>query len=385
MYLANLKILLIESDDEYQNLYKNAIEKTELIENITFSNDFEHAIKDFTVNYYDIIVMDISSSKKQGIKFLKNIRKIRKKILFIMLADRSDNDTFVDILQYRLIETIMKQDVKDFERSIQILKIQFSFIFNQYFKEKIYEEGDIYKELKDDLKASIESSDNYDYEEMEKEETEKIEDIEKVNFNKSNILEFKKIDFILIATSTGGPGALEKVLKNINMNIDVPVLVVQHMPSGFTKGLAENLDRKVKIYVTEAEDGEIVERGVTYIARGGVHMEVKRDSENCKIALIYDKPVNNVIPAADVLFESIAKEYKSAYILAIVLTGMGSDGKKGIVELKKNCNCYCITQSEDSCIVYGMPMAVYEEGLSDEVLDVELIGNRINEILKFRS
>jgi len=190
---------------------------------------------------------------------------------------------------------------------------------------------------------------------------------------------FKDPDLVLITSSTGGPSALEKVLTKIDKNIKKPVLVVQHMPVGFTKRLAEAFDKKCTIEVSEASDNELITNNI-YIAKGGYHMIIYGNYPNYRTRLIQTSTVNGVMPAADVLFESVAKICKNRKVLVVVLTGMGSDGKNGVSILKESCKTYCITQSEKSCIVYGMPKSVYEAGLSDIVLDLDKIAEKINSI-----
>lgn len=187
-------------------------------------------------------------------------------------------------------------------------------------------------------------------------------------------------DVLLIASSTGGPTALEVVLTGLNEHLDKPVLIVQHMPPNFTKIFAKALNQKCKLEVLEGSDGESLKNGRAIIAPGDFHMFLKGAYNNIKIGLDQSGPVNCVRPAADVLFKSAAEIFAGRKVLAVVLTGMGSDGTNGVRELKEKCDCYCITQSESSCTIYGMPRSVYEAGLSDEVLDLKLIAGRITEL-----
>jgi two-component system chemotaxis response regulator CheB len=150
------------------------------------------------------------------------------------------------------------------------------------------------------------------------------------------------------------------------------------MPPIFTASLASSLDRKSALLVKEAEAGERVQPNTVYIAPGGQHMTVSTDF--C-IGLNSDPPENSCRPAVDVLFRSVGQAYKRN-ILALVMTGMGRDGASGVEVLKKTTNCYCITQSEQSCTVYGMPRSVDELGLSDERVDLSQLSTRIQTLLK---
>jgi len=177
-------------------------------------------------------------------------------------------------------------------------------------------------------------------------------------------------EIVLIAASTGGPFALESIIPKLSKDFPVPILLVQHMPASFTENMAHNLNNKSQINVKVAEHREDLTSGTVYIAPGGTHM--KLGAKN-KIRLDDSPPIHGVRPAADVLFESVAEHFKGSKVLVIVLTGMGSDGKDGLVALKDKKDCFCLAQSERTCVVYGMPRAVVEEGLADKVLDIEMI------------
>lgn len=190
-----------------------------------------------------------------------------------------------------------------------------------------------------------------------------------------------KPDIIAIASSTGGPSALRKVCAKLSENIDVPILIVQHMPKGFTRSLAESLNVISKLEVKEAEDGEEIKPGKIYLASGGLHTIVSYE-RNKKVIRMEDSPsINGVKPAADRLFMSISEIYKGKNVLAVVVTGMGKDGAVGVKYIKTNCHCFCITESKKTAVIYGMPKSVVELGLSDEEVDLEKIPEEINRIV----
>lgn len=189
-------------------------------------------------------------------------------------------------------------------------------------------------------------------------------------------------DVVVIASSTGGPAALDTVLTGLPAAIKQPILIVQHMPKAFTKLLADTLNRNCKLPVSEAKAAEIVRNGHIFIAPGGQHMTVEKSASGQKmIHLAKDKVVNGVCPAADVLFHSIAEVYQGKKVLALILTGMGRDGQQGVMAMKQACDCYCMTQSERSSVVYGMPGSIAVAGLSDESVDLKQIPHRLRQIL----
>lgn len=189
-----------------------------------------------------------------------------------------------------------------------------------------------------------------------------------------------KYGIIAIACSTGGPQALHKLLPMLPADLGVPIVVLQHMPQGFTKSLAIRVNDISQLTVKEAEEGEILRPDVVYIAQGGNHFEVRGKAGKLFAHVYNGPPVNNLKPNADVMYESLIDVDVGA-VLCVVLTGMGSDGTKGIASLKAKKEVYCITQSEESCVVYGMPRAVDLSGLSDESLPLDKIASSINKII----
>lgn len=185
-------------------------------------------------------------------------------------------------------------------------------------------------------------------------------------------------DLVVIASSTGGTSALEVICKNLPAGFAKTILVVQHMPAELTKKFARSLDKKCQLPVLEAQKGDPLKPGQVMIAPGGVHMIIQAGkATNLVVDLEDTPPVNGVRPSADVLFYSLAKTCRGKRILAVILTGMGSDGMLGVQEMKKAGDCYCLAQSERTCIVYGMPKSVVEAGLADAVADLQEIPARI--------
>ncbi|MCL1940365.1 MAG: hypothetical protein FWG09_00375 [Synergistaceae bacterium] len=188
----------------------------------------------------------------------------------------------------------------------------------------------------------------------------------------------EKFSILLFAASTGGPAAIEVIFSGLPKKLPLPVLIVQHMPALFTKNLAGNLSRQFSVDISEASGGESLKDGKILIAPGGCHMVIDKDK---KTTLNDGEAVNGVKPSADVLFTSVAEQFKGEKILAVVLTGMGSDGTEGVKELKRSCECFCIAQNEESCVVYGMPRAIVEAGLHDRIAGIGTISGLISKLL----
>ena len=169
-----------------------------------------------------------------------------------------------------------------------------------------------------------------------------------------------KIEIIAIGISTGGPNALRDVFRDIDPDIKQPILVVQHMPAGFTQEFANSLNNICPLEVTEAKDGEPILSGHVYIAPGSYHMFVDHKPLGNFIKLSQDAPRNGHRPSCDVLFESVAEIYKN-HALGVIMTGMGRDGAAQITEMRKK-GAWTLGQNKESSIVYGMPKVAFEMG-----------------------
>ena len=171
--------------------------------------------------------------------------------------------------------------------------------------------------------------------------------------NKSNI------DIIAIGASTGGPEAITKVLQNLPASTP-PVVITQHMPPKFTEMFAQRLNRLSQMEVREAKDGDRLETGVAIVAAGDNHMRVKKDSQGYYISSKMEEKVSGHCPSVDVLFESVAIAAKGRAV-GVILTGMGSDGAKGLFSMK-NAGAFTIGQDMESSVVYGMPKVAFTSG-----------------------
>ena len=181
-----------------------------------------------------------------------------------------------------------------------------------------------------------------------------------------------------IGVSTGGPKALMEIIPKLPASFPAPVLIVQHMPPVFTGQLARRLDQISSLRVKEASHGEPVQKGTVYIAPGDYHMEVKASGKVKNIFLHQGPPENACRPAVDPLFRSLAEVYNGTTV-ALVLTGMGQDGMRGVQRIKER-GGVVLAQDEKTSTVYGMPRVVVEAGLADMVLSLPEIPIKLQEI-----
>ncbi len=182
-------------------------------------------------------------------------------------------------------------------------------------------------------------------------------------------------NLVAIGTSTGGPVALQKILTQLPAAFPVPILVVQHMPADFTQPFAERLNQLCQLKIKEAEDGDRLEAGHVLLAPGGRQMLVERARHHTCVRIIESTPEQHYHPSVDVTFSSAAQAFPGA-VLALVLTGMGADGRAGSELLKKG-GATVWAQNEASCVVYGMPMAVVNARLADRVLPLTEFGHAL--------
>jgi two-component system chemotaxis response regulator CheB len=180
---------------------------------------------------------------------------------------------------------------------------------------------------------------------------------------------------VAIGTSTGGPEALAHLLPVLTRQSTVPLLIVQHIIPGMTGFLAESLGRKCAYRVVEASDGQVIEPSTAYIGPQGKHMIVRKQQNRTVIGLIDQPPENGFRPSVDVLFRSVAAVYGQSAV-AVVLTGMGTDGAKGIGPLNR-AGAYIIAQDEATSVVWGMPRAAVATNLVDAVLPLDRIGKTV--------
>jgi two-component system chemotaxis response regulator CheB len=302
----------------------------------------------------DVITLDVEMPKMDGIQTLKEIKNKSINIPIIMLSSISQRGTqlTMECLELGAFDFIPKPSGTI---SLDISKV------------------------KEDLVEKIKLANQRN----SRGRVKRVEEPPKIAFVTQNKLTDTlkrtntKIEAVVIGASTGGPKALYSVITAFPEKLGVPVLVVQHMPAGFTKAFAERLNSNSDIKVVEAVDGQVIEADVVYIAPGGYHMEVGLDK---KIHLNSEPSIWGVRPAVDKLFISAAKVY-GGRLLSAVLTGMGKDGAQGTVEVKRTGG---VTFSEDAstCTIYGMPKAAFETGMVDEVLPLNDIAINIQKLLR---
>ena len=197
--------------------------------------------------------------------------------------------------------------------------------------------------------------------------------------SKEESVEYEYI--VAMGISTGGPKLLNQLITNLEAEAAATYVIVQHMPPGFTKPLAERLNSISKLQVKEAEHGEKLKRGVVYIAPGGKQLHITNRSAP-QINITDEDPYKGHRPSVNVMFNSLsALGLNDKRIIAIIMTGMGTDGLEGVTNLKNAQNCTVIAQNKESSTVYGMPKAIVNAGLADYIVSAEEIHQIIKKIV----
>lgn len=301
-------------------------------------------------NKYAAVLLDINMPKMNGIEVLEQLEKYHIRLTVI------------------LVSTVAKRDAKETIRALELGAFDFVTKPENFLKMK----GDNFKnQLLQCLSVAtnqILTSEDSEAEYIKPASKAKRE----VILNKSDASKL-----IALACSTGGPKALQAVIPRLPVNMDAAMLVVQHMPEGFTKTLAGRLNELSKVTVKEAEDGDIIQKGIVYIAKGGHQMRLVRQiSGESKLSITLEPSRYGLRPCADIMYESLID---SAFdeVTCVVLTGMGSDGTKGIKQLDQKKRIYVIAQNEATSTVYGMPKVIKEAGLADEVLPLNEVADAI--------
>ena len=191
----------------------------------------------------------------------------------------------------------------------------------------------------------------------------------------------KQVEIIGLGTSTGGPQALLQLIPALPADLSVPVVVVQHMPAGFTKSLAESIDKRSHLMCREAEDGDPLKPGIVLVAPGGRHMVVERSAGGGGVARLHDDPPEHSCrPAVDVLFRSLEQHF-GASALGAVLTGMGEDGAAGAAAMRK-AGAVVLAQDEATSVVWGMPARCVECDGADRVVPLSAVAPMLARIVE---
>lgn len=349
------KILVVDDSALMRRVICDIIEKDDRFEVADRATNGLEAFDLLSRNTYDAVVLDVNMPKMNGIQLLEELHKfkIRCRIMMNSTDTKEGAKVTLDALELGALDFVHKPD-----NAMDCRSGAFQEVFLR----------------------TLESVANSQFPVFESRE--KIEEVRATNQKMLEILKKKPVKvpgnkIVAIASSTGGPKALQSVIPRLPATLDAPVLLVQHMPVGFTGPLAERMDNLSEIKVVEATEGMELEKGVVYIAKAGMHMNVVPGRSGSYTIHMSDEPNREgVKPCANYMYESLAN-CMFDNIVCVVMTGMGADGTEGIRNLKNSKKAFVISQNQESSTIYGMPKAVFNAGLSDQVVSLDQIAQEI--------
>ena len=347
------KILIIDDSALMRTVLSDIINSDSRFKVVDKARDGIEGLDLLKKNTYDAVVLDINMPRMDGITMLKEVQKanIKAKIMMASTDTKEGAKVTMDALDLGALDFVHKPDRASECRG-----------------------EDFTKHFINTLAAVAESkapTHTKAFTFQDARESRKV--VELVTKSASKITGNR---IVAIASSTGGPRALQSVIPKLPKNLKTPVVLVQHMPEGFTASLAERLDSLSDIKVKEAAEGDVIKAGTVYISRGGKHMHIVKSGGRSTIHYVDGPTREGVRPCANFMYESLVdSDYDE--VCCVVMTGMGADGTEGIKNLKSKKKVYVIGQEESTCTVYGMPKAVATAGLVDQVVKLDNIAQEI--------
>lgn len=342
------KVLIIDDSVVNRRALINNLQSENRIEVCGFAANGNIGWTKIGISKPDVILLDIDMPEMGGLELLKKIRQNGIKTPVIMLSSHDEAEQTIDALAYGANDYLNKPpNLSNSDEAVRFVGgevIPKIMCYSPYYETK-QAGGSGPERPRENHKRSV----------------------------------FPRIDVLAVGVSTGGPKALQTFLSGFRGKIDVPVLIVQHMPPKFTSLLAERLTLETGLHVIEGFSGAVVESGKVILAPGDFHMIVKREAAAYKIELNQWPLENSCRPAVDVLFRTVADVY-GENALAVILTGMGQDGLIGCEHIKK-VGGQVLVQDKNTSVVWGMPGAVVSGGLADGVFPIEKLSDEVTDII----
>ncbi|UMZ73383.1 protein-glutamate methylesterase/protein-glutamine glutaminase [Natranaerofaba carboxydovora] len=365
-----INVLVVDDSAFMRKVVSDIVESGKGLKVISTARNGKQAIEKIKELNPDVVTLDIEMPELDGLETLKKLKSLGIKIPVIMLSSFTTEGSKATLkaLELGAVDFVAKPS-GPISLDIHTVKTELIEKIQIASKAKVHTERDEQKDKKD-----FESTTETTVKPARKPKPKVEPDLKVVKQTGEEFI-------IAIGASTGGPRALNEVIPKLPQNIPACVLITQHMPAGFTKLMGERLSSVSQLNVKEAEDGDRLEPGKAFIAPGGFHLKLKKDSSGTKglrsLKIVLDKspPVKGLRPSVDIMFESISNlaEIKK---LAVILTGMGSDGAEG-VKMIKDSGGQVIVEDESSCVVFGMPRAAQKTGVVDKTLHLSSIASEI--------
>lgn len=326
---------------------------------------------------YDAVILDINMPKMNGLELLEQLQKhrINLKVIMVSTLTKEGAKETIIALERGAFDFVTKPEnylkAKEDSFKNRILDMLATATGASVAVSSAEKVGDRTTGINSRLSAdkNLGTVKNADYVAVNKRM--KFAKHKRMNGTKEG-----KKKLVALACSTGGPKSLQSVIPMLPKDLDAPMVLVQHMPAGFTNSLAQRLNDISQIAVKEAADGDILKKGQVYIAPGGKQMKIIKDKACYRISIVDEAARDGLKPCANIMYESLM-DSDFDEITCVVLTGMGADGTNGIGMLGEKNNIYVIGQDEKTSVVYGMPKAIAEAELVDEVVPLEQVAKAI--------
>lgn len=376
-----IKIMLVDDSSVIRSLLRQYIAKDADMAVITEAQDGEDALKKAAQFKPDVILLDVEMPKMDGITALPKLLELLPKAKIIMCSTLTERGAVISLkaLSLGAVECLAKPSSNGGDSVMQLfehlLLRTIRGLFPDRIQKKVFQSTQTKQRVEDETVKLLRSKNTAP-------EAPQATNINRIAQEDCTLSDLSRAyggtpKVIAIGSSTGGPQALYTVLKNLQ-NINIPIVITQHMPPKFTTMLAEHITQQCKIECIEAQDGIKVEPNKAYLAAGGFHMLFKKVGNDTIIKLDDGPPINFCKPAVDPMMQSLIKIYGQT-ILGVILTGMGQDGLEGGKELIKN-NGRLIAQDKETSTVWGMPGAVASAGLCHKILPLDEIGPWIKKL-----
>lgn len=362
--MTNLKVLVVDDTILYRKIVSDILAEIPGVTVVGSAGNGNTALHRIASLKPDLITLDIEMPQMNGIQVLEHIRqeKIEASVIMVSTLTVKGGEMTIRALELGAFDFITKPQSGKMEENIRSVSRRLKPVVEMLLRRKSLTENRYGK-----------ASDLPDRKESRT-----------VKAPKPIVSSMPKSrsEIVAIGISTGGPNALAQMMPRLPADINVPVLIVQHMPPVFTLSLAKSLNEKCALTVKEAENGEILKPNVVFIAPGGKQMKITAhaDGKNRLIKITDDPPVNSCKPSVDYLFDSIASHYIGR-ATGVIMTGMGSDGAAGLKKMQGN-GASVIAQDRASCTVYGMPKEPVESGTADIVVPLDRIADEIVKTIK---
>lgn len=370
-----VKVLVVDDSAFMRRALSDMINSDSALEVVGTARNGHDALQKIAALHPDVVTLDIEMPELNGLKVLETVMNSHP-LPIIMLSSLTQNgaEQTVEALQLGAVDFIAKPSG---QISLDIDKLQ----------DEIIRKIKITAGTKKNLENFNIKSDNNTItvaKDLKAPPADQIENFVGITKTKKPMPVVKQLNkLIVIGTSTGGPKALSQVIPRFPANLDASILVVQHMPAGFTKSLAQRLDSISKVKVKEAEDGELILPGCAYIAPGDYHLKVlsQKTSPASKLLVKLDQgsPRGGHRPSVDEMLVSVAEQFWGQ-IVAVIMTGMGYDGTAGLSSLKA-LGAKVIAEHQSTCVVYGMPKSAIESGNVNKVVPLQEIADEALKML----